>query len=887
MKRTLQLVLQLFLLLALSAPAWAQTTWFIRPNGGTRYDVSANPTGQCNGKADAAYPGSGTNQPCAFQELQFLWDTSTIGGPESIGWVIAGGDTVVVRGCQALSGQVNPANPDCRIGWSAPTGGANVWCNGVGNQGCFNPTIPAGTSGAHTRFLAGCAYDATPGPCNSGNSTIKTNLTQLYSGYGLTWAIDLSGTSYVDFDGFYLTTHNDVVSGTFTGQNCTSSVGTPAFPTLCQGGSQPYDDYGQNGFKTNNTTAHITFQDMWIDGMSASGLHGPIGGPITMTRMNVNFNAFAAWNFDDGSNTPDGAGSSITASYVTMDGNGCYEQYPIVNAFPARVCYDTNSAGFGDSWSGQDTTMVSFSCDHCVDNYNTKDGFIGPHTDIATLSITNSTSIGNMGQDWKWGGVGGSVNNTTFSNNLTVGNCNRMSQTLPGAPSNYNQYLSGFCRAAGNVVASVIPTGSTWNIINNTFVSYMPTMFDIACPLGIGPCTSTVNVKNNIFLGYVNASQPAGGAIPAMYFIEDASITLAASFNVEFGMRNGTCPGGTGMQCLDPLFVSEPAQGSIPPESTLDSFNFNLTGSSPAITTGTTPCITPDAAGNAQTSPCTMGALVMSTPVAATPTFSPVAGTYSSTQSVTLSTTSGTVICYNTTGSPATNGTTGCTTGTLYTTPVSVSTSETLYAVAGGTGLVDSTVGSAAYVITSPTAAAPTFSPVAGSYTGNQSVTLATATGGCGSFINWNTTGAQSGGNLTGTTLGTVVTVASSETVYAQVQSCSGFLNSTIASAAYVIAVVTPTCTPPAGTYSSTQSVTCSSTDIGSTTYCTIDGTTPTTGSPVCTAISVASSLTLKAISAISGNANSAILTQVYTITAAPQITIQGPVTLIGSPTLQ
>jgi hypothetical protein len=87
------------------------------------------------------------------------------------------------------------------------------------------------------------------------------------------------------------------------------------------------------------------------------------------------------------------------------------------------------------------------------------------------------------------------------------------------------------------------------------------------------------------------------------------------------------------------------------------------------------------------------------TPTASTPTFSPIAGTYSSTQTVTISTTTGSVICYNTTGSPATNGTTGCTTGTLYTGTVSVAATETLYAVAGGTGYIDSSVGSASYTI--------------------------------------------------------------------------------------------------------------------------------------------------------------------------------------------
>lgn len=101
-------------------------------------------------------------------------------------------------------------------------------------------------------------------------------------------------------------------------------------------------------------------------------------------------------------------------------------------------------------------------------------------------------------------------------------------------------------------------------------------------------------------------------------------------------------------------------------------------------------------------SPWEMGAYEFQAgnPTAATPTFSPVAGTYNSAQSVTISSTSsGAIICYNTTGSPATNGTTGCTTGTLYSSAVSVPSSETLFAVAGGTGFVDSAVGSAVYVI--------------------------------------------------------------------------------------------------------------------------------------------------------------------------------------------
>jgi len=79
---------------------------------------------------------------------------------------------------------------------------------------------------------------------------------------------------------------------------------------------------------------------------------------------------------------------------------------------------------------------------------------------------------------------------------------------------------------------------------------------------------------------------------------------------------------------------------------------------------------------------------------AVTPTFSPVAGTYSSTQSVTISTTTpGASIFYTTDGSTPT------TSSTPYTTPVSVATSLTLKALATASGFINSAIGSAAYVI--------------------------------------------------------------------------------------------------------------------------------------------------------------------------------------------
>jgi len=80
---------------------------------------------------------------------------------------------------------------------------------------------------------------------------------------------------------------------------------------------------------------------------------------------------------------------------------------------------------------------------------------------------------------------------------------------------------------------------------------------------------------------------------------------------------------------------------------------------------------------------------------AASPTFSPAAGTYSSAQTVTItSTTVGASIHYTTDGSTPSE-----TAGTLYATPVTVSSTETIQAMAYGTGWLDSPVASAVYTI--------------------------------------------------------------------------------------------------------------------------------------------------------------------------------------------
>ena len=85
---------------------------------------------------------------------------------------------------------------------------------------------------------------------------------------------------------------------------------------------------------------------------------------------------------------------------------------------------------------------------------------------------------------------------------------------------------------------------------------------------------------------------------------------------------------------------------------------------------------------------------VTASTVVINPTFSPVAGVYETTQSVTLAcVTPGSSIYYTVNGSTPTTG------STLYTGPISVSTSQTIKAIGAASGLTNSSVVSAIYTI--------------------------------------------------------------------------------------------------------------------------------------------------------------------------------------------
>jgi uncharacterized repeat protein (TIGR03803 family) len=175
----------------------------------------------------------------------------------------------------------------------------------------------------------------------------------------------------------------------------------------------------------------------------------------------------------------------------------------------------------------------------------------------------------------------------------------------------------------------------------------------------------------------------------------------------------------------------------------------------------------------------TSSAYTIGAPAAAVSIFSPPAGTYTTAQTVTISTTTpGASIRYTTNGTNPSE-----TYGTLYTSPVLISTTSTLKAIAYEAGFADGPIASAVYTINLPSVAAPVFSPAAETYPTAQTVTITVPSG---AFVRYTTDGSTPT-ETNGTLYFSGAVSVGGTTVLKAVAYESGLADSPVASGLYTI----------------------------------------------------------------------------------------------------
>lgn len=513
-------------------------TWYVRPDGGTRYSTY-KPDGQCNGQADAPYPGSGTNQPCAFKDIRNLWAdgsyTASASGFPKYGWVGQGGDTYIID-CPA----------DCRIGYSGPNSNDYYGAIAGAPYSSGAPVPPSGTADAHTRILGknwqNCADDAAKAHINGG--------------YGVSGIFNLKGASYIDFACFTITDH--------------SSCGKAGQTSKCATG-YPMSDYADNGIVTSRDTTNVSITDVRIHGLTNAGMIGPTGDGVKIERVVLVGNASSGWNMDAGNGTT-GTGS-LTFDHFEVLWNGCAEQYPIIDALPYADCTDQNSSGYGDGWgtaSAHSDPPWHITMSHSVAAYNTQDGLDGLHLGGgSSLTLTDSLMYGNMGQQLKVG------TQSTARNNLIVGNCNALRQTIPGTPAGYNSRLSNYCRAGDSAVAIAVSDTAGTIFQHNTMYCANATCVEVSCAVATCTAASTITYQNNVFVGHRNSVENGYPASPPPTNDYSNPIYTASNLSGLFTNKgslftnnaayhwksNWTCPksswGETSAVCADPQLADQ------------------------------------------------------------------------------------------------------------------------------------------------------------------------------------------------------------------------------------------------------------------------------------------------------------------------------------------
>ena len=347
------------------------------------------------------------------------------------------------------------------------------------------------------------------------------------------------------------------------------------------------------------------------------------------------------------------SGSEVDLNYVTFDGNGNVsgvDPYASENSQgdnPYTGTYSVNSDGTITSQLSGNYSAFSFT--GAIDNWTSEVAYIYQESGNGeVVSCLGESTYGPVGTATVAATPTFNPAPGSFSSSQTV----TLADTTPGAKIYYT-------------TNGIPPTVQSPLYSKSLTVSANTTVLAIAVASGYN--NSAIGGGTYFFgsSGTQTAATPQFNPLPGSYS------------STQSVMLSDTTPGAT---------IYYTTNGTPP--------NTNSTKYTTAISVSATTTIEAIAVATGYTnSPVATGLYTITgTQTVATPTFSPLPGTYSSTQSVTLSdTTSGASIYYSINGG----------TPILYSTPITVSTSETLYAAAVETGYNNSAIATGVYTITS------------------------------------------------------------------------------------------------------------------------------------------------------------------------------------------
>jgi len=411
----------------------APLTYYVRPDGGS--------AAECTGLADAPYPGSGTDQPCA-------WDHPFWALPPEDMPRIAGGDTLVI------------AAGSYRMGYGAS--GADV-CDTGYPWDCHMPPIPGGPAPAQPTRILGAGWDAgCPNP------------PELWGTERADFILNLTGTSNVEIACLEITDHSSCVE-----DHAAADGGSPL---TCERETYPFGDWAATGLYAEDA-ANVTLRHLDIHGLASTGVRAGRLTDWLVEDVRLATNGWVGWDGDIG----DDSSNSGTLHFVrwTVEWNGCAETYP--EGAPTG-CWAQTKGGYGDG-VGTGSTEGYWLIEDSAFRYNTSDGLDLLYAQgTSSIEIRRTIAEGNAGNQIKTSGP------ATIENTVIVGNCGYFN----GQPFTYGV---DDCRAAGNALSLQLFPGNHLTVINTTLASEGDCLVTAECS---GSCdgSESVLLRNVIFQGH-------------------------------------------------------------------------------------------------------------------------------------------------------------------------------------------------------------------------------------------------------------------------------------------------------------------------------------------------------------------------------------------------
>ncbi len=424
-----------FIAIAVQAAGAGGTTWYVRVDGGS--------PDECSGRVDAPYPGSGSNQPCA-------WDHPFRALPPGGTPRIAGGDTVLI----------GPGS--YRMGYGAP--GAET-CASDYPWDCVMPPIPGGPNPSNPTRILGAGW-----------ASGCTNKPELWGAERAFAILDLTGATNVEIGCLEISDHLGCVES--------HSGGIP-----CPRETYPFGDWAERGIYAEDA-ANVYLHDLDVHGLAHAGIHAGRLADWRVADVRVAGNGWVGWDGDvDGD---DGNAGTMAFTNFTVEWNGCGETYP--GGQPTE-CWSQEAGGYGDGF-GTGETGGNWTFDNCAFLHNTSDGLdlLYVTRTGSTIAVRRTIAEGNAGNQLKTAGA------TVIDNCIAVGNCGFFEgQTFT--------YWVDPCRAFGNVLSLDLGPGDQVSVLNSTITGEGDCLVLAVSRDASSDGTERVLLRNNVFLGHTDFHQ--------------------------------------------------------------------------------------------------------------------------------------------------------------------------------------------------------------------------------------------------------------------------------------------------------------------------------------------------------------------------------------------